>query len=141
MPTRSRRELLLCSLLLLPACTGLAAGPAVQTSAAVPVARDSAWARARRGFSAEVMTIDLADSLGGTLRGRRYPKSSALESAPEQCQVAVNLTFATAGDATGLSWDSRWIAPKELAASKADFCERERAQLIERIQQTILPPQ
>lgn len=141
MSIRSRRPLLLCSLLLLPACTGLVAGPVVQSSGTVPVTRDSAWARARRGFSAEVLTIDLADSLAGTLRGRRYPKSSALETAPEQCQVSVNLAFTTAGDGTGLSWDSRWIAPTEMASSKADFCERERAQLVERIQQTIRPPQ
>lgn len=141
MSARSRRDVLLLSLLLLPACTGLAAGPAVQSSATVPVARDSAWARARRGFSAEVLTIDLVDSIGGTLVGRRYPKSSALETAPEQCQVMVHLSFAPAGDATGLTWDSRWVAPKEMAASKPEFCERERAQLVERIQQTIEPPQ
>lgn len=141
MPTRSPRGFLLCPLLLLPACTGLVAGPAVQSSATVPVVRDSAWARARRGFSAEILTIDLADSIGGTLRGRRYPKSSALETAPEQCQILVNLSFANQGDATGLAWDSRWIAPKEIASSKAAFCERERAQLLERIEQTIQPPQ
>lgn len=53
----------------------------------------------------------------------------------------MNLAFTTAGDGTGLPWDSRWVAPREMAASKPEFCERERAQLIERIQQTILPPQ
>lgn len=124
---------------LLSSCTGLYAGPSVQSSASVAVPRDSAWVRARRGFSAEVMTLDVVDSVGGTLTGRRFPKSSAPEGALETCQILVRLNLAPASDGTGLNWDSRWVAPEALATTKSEMCENERVAVLGRIQQTIAP--
>ncbi len=137
----ARGSALLLAGSLLSSCTGLQAGPAVTNSATVPVSRDSAWVRARRGFSAEVMTLDRVDSIGGVITGRRYPKSSDPQTSVVQCQIMVALNVAPSGDGTATSWDTRWVAPMEMASSKPDMCEKEREAVVTRIQQTISPPQ
>lgn len=128
-------------LLALPACTGLVAGPETRTSAVVPVSRDSAWARARRGFAAEVMTIELVDSTRGLLVGRRYPRASAPETALERCQVLVHLALESTGDGSTLGWESQWVAPAVLASGQGAPCETERQELMGRLVQTIAPGQ
>lgn len=133
--------LLLAGSLFSSACTGLQAGPSVQTTASVAVPRDSAWVRARRGFAAEVMTLDMVDSVGGVLTGRRYPKTSDPETSVVQCQIMVKLNLAPSGEGTGTSWDSRWVAPMEMATGKPEMCEKERVAVLDRIQQTIAPTQ
>ena len=123
----------------LASCTGLQAGPVVTTSGTITASRDSAWVRARRGFSAEVMTLDMVDSVGGVLTGRRYPKSSDPETSVVQCQIVVKLKLAPSGEGTDTGWDSRWVAPMELATNKPEMCDRERETVVARIQQTIQP--
>ena len=125
---------------LLPACTGLVAGPTTQFSATVPVRPDSAWNRLRRGVSAEVMSVQLADSLQGTLQARRMPKLTAEPTALERCHILVDLHLTPMGDSTGFAWVTQWVAPTQLASAKGELCERERAQLVERIQLTVQPP-
>ncbi|MGH7702905.1 MAG: hypothetical protein ACREMO_07405 [Gemmatimonadales bacterium] len=101
--------------------------------------RDSAWARARRGFAAEVLTLDVVDSVHGTLTGRRYPRGSAVEGSLETCEVMVHLNLAPASEGTSLAWDTRWVAPKPLAAAKPAFCDNERLAVLSRIEKTIVP--
>lgn len=131
--------LVLAALLPLGACTGLVANPAVQSSSTVPVTSDSAWARARRGFTAEVMTVQLADSNTGVLIGRRYPKTSAEPTALERCHVLVHLDLKPSGESTELRWDTQWVAPAAMASSHSKECEEERDGVVSRIQQTIAP--
>ena len=128
-----------CLGLFLPACSGLVAGPAVQSAATVPVPRDSAWARARRAFTAEVLSTDVVDSLSGKLTGLRYPRPAAPAAAVENCRVQVKLALSPEASGTALSWDTRWIAPEALAQNPAK-CEEERVAVLSRIQSTIAPP-
>jgi hypothetical protein len=125
--------------LLLSACLGLAAGPPAETSATVPVPRDSVWARARRAYQAEGLTVDVADSLHGQLTGLRYPSASARPGSQETCRVQVALRLAPAAQGTQLAWTSRWAAPEKLAQRNSALCEEERTAVLTRIQQTITP--
>lgn len=125
---------------LLPACTGLVAGPTTQFAATVPVRPDSAWNRLRRGVSAEVMSLQLVDSLQGVLQARRMPKVAAEPEALERCHILLDLKLTPMGDSTGFAWVTQWVAPTQLAARQPPICERERAQLVERLQLTIEPP-
>lgn len=131
--------LVLAALLPLGACTGLVASPAVQASSTVPVTSDSAWARARRGFAAEVMTVSLADSNSGVLMGRRYPRVAAEPNAVERCHVLVHLDLKPSGEGTELKWETQWVAPAAMATSRAKACEEERDGVLGRIAQTIAP--
>lgn len=128
-----------CLGLLLPACTGLVAGPAVRTASTVPVPRDSAWARARRAFTAEVLSTDVVDSLSGKLTGLRYPKPTAPTTALENCRVQVMLAMMPEASGTAITWDTRWIAPEALAQNPTK-CDEERVAVLSRIEQTIAPP-
>ena len=137
--SRPARFLALVTPVLLMACTGLVANAPVQTSATVAVPRDSAWNRARRGFTAEILTIESADSIGGILVGRRYPRTTAPAEALERCHVLVHLALAPATDGTSLAWQSQWVAPAGLAAKQPPVCNEERDRVVARIQQTIAP--
>lgn len=131
--------LALAALLPLGACTGLVASTPVQASNTVPVTADSAWARARRGFTAEVLTVQLADSNKGVLIGRRYPRVAAEPTALERCHVLVHLDLVPSGEGTELKWESQWVAPAEMASGKSKECDDERDGVRSRIEQTISP--
>ena len=136
---RTRIPLAYLSLLLLSACLGLVAGPPAETAATVPVPRDSVWARARRAYQAEGLTVDVADSLQGQLTGLRYPSASAAPGSQATCRVQVALRLAPAAEGTQLAWTSRWVAPEKLAERHPALCEEERGAVLTRIQQTIVP--
>jgi hypothetical protein len=131
--------LALVALLPLGACTGLVAGSQVQATSTVPVTSDSAWARARRGFTAEVMTVERADSISGVLNARRYPKTSADANAIERCHVLLHLDLTPSGDGTALKWESQWVAPRMMAEKQSAACDAERDEVRGRIEQTISP--
>ena len=132
--------LLAClSVFLLTSCTGLVAGPATTSAATVPVPRDSAWVRARRAYTAEVLTLDVNDSVGGHLTGLRYPSASAKVGSVATCRVQVMLNLAPGTDGTQLAWTTRWVAPAELAEKESGLCEQERQSVLARIEQTISP--
>ena len=139
MPELRRSFLPVCLALLLPACTGLVAGPAVESASTVAVPRDSAWARARRAFAAEGLTPDVADSLRGNLTGLRYPKATAPVTAVEACRIQVMMAMRPDASGTGLTWNTRWVASEALAQNPAK-CDEERLAVLSRIQTTIEPP-
>jgi hypothetical protein len=138
MPELRRSFLPVCFVLLLPACAGLVAGPAVESASTVAVPRDSAWARARRAFTAEGLTTDVVDSLRGNLTGLRYPKATAPVTAVEACRIQVNLAMSPEESGTELSWNTRWVAPETLAQTPAK-CDEERVAVLSRIESTIAP--
>jgi hypothetical protein len=51
----------------------------------------------------------------------------------------VKLNMAPSGDGTGTNWDTRWVAPMDLATTKSEMCDNERVAVLGRIQQTIVP--
>lgn len=127
-------------LLLLAACTGLAAGPEVNAVTPVPVSKDSAWVRAKRALTTEVFTLDAQDSLAGRLTAMRYPSASAKPGTPQACRVGLALAIAGSTDQAELSSTSRWIAPEITSASNATMCEQERQETLDRILQVVAPP-
>jgi hypothetical protein len=139
MPELRRSLVPVCLVLLLPACAGLVAGPAVESNSTVAVPRDSTWARARRAFAAEGFTPDVADSIRGKLTGLRYPKASAPVTSVEACRIQVNMALNPDASGTALTWSTRWIAPEALAQNPAK-CDEERVAVLSRIQSTIEPP-
>ena len=78
------RTLTCFALLLLAACTGLAAGPEVSAVTPVSASRDSAWVRTKRALTTEVFTLDVQDSLGGRLTAMRYPSATAKPGTPRR---------------------------------------------------------
>ena len=138
MPELRRSLVPVCLVLLLPACAGLVAGPAVESASTVAVPRDSTWARARRAFTAEGLTPDVADSIRGNLTGLRYPKATAPVTAVEACRIQVKMAMRPDGSGTGLTWTTRWIAPEVLAQTPAK-CDEERLAVLSRIESTIAP--
>jgi hypothetical protein len=139
MPELRRSLIPICLALLLPACAGLVAGPAVQSSSNVSVSKDSTWARARRAFTAEGMTTDVVDSLRGNLTGLRYPKPTEKVNTVAACRIQVKMAMSPDASGTGITYDTRWIAPEVLAQTPAK-CDQERLDVLSRIQSTIEPP-
>jgi hypothetical protein len=121
-------------------CTGLIAGPEVASSASIPVSRDSAYVRARRGLSGETFSMDVVDSSRGHLTGTRYPSRNAQLGTSASCRVV--LAMDVAGDAaeSTVSTTSRWVAPDDMSDKAPQVCERERQQVLERVSQTLTPP-
>jgi hypothetical protein len=138
MPALRGSFLPICLALFLPACAGLVAGPAVESSSTVPVTRDSTWARARRAFTAEGFTPEVADSIRGKFTGLRYPRATAPVTAVESCRIQVNMAMSPGASGTALTWSTRWIAPEALAQNPAK-CDEERVAVLSRIQTTIAP--
>jgi len=124
-------------ILLLSACTGLAAGPEVSQVTPVPASRDSAWVRARRALSAEVFTLDVQDSLGGRITAMRYPGSTAKPGTAEACRVQLALSLEGAADRAQVASTSRWIAPDVTSTSNPAVCEEERQETLDRILQVV----
>ena len=128
------------ALVLLAACTGLAAGPEVSAVTPVAASKDSAWVRAKRALTAEVFTLDAQDSLGGRLTAMRYPSASAKPGTAAACRVGLALAIEGADDQAKLSTTSRWIAPALTSASNAGLCEQERQETLDRILLVVAPP-
>jgi hypothetical protein len=121
------------------ACTGLIAGPEVASSASIPVSRDSAYVRARRGLTGETFTMDVVDSIRGHLTGTRYPSRNAPLGTSASCRVVLSMDVAgDAGEST-VSTTSRWVAPDDMSDKAPQVCEQERQQVLERVSQTLTP--
>jgi len=123
------------------ACTGRVAGPEQSSVTPVPASRDSAWARARRALQGESFTMDVTDSAAGRLIGTRWPSTSAQQGTSQACHVS--LAFAIRGDGTRseVSSTSRWLAPGGMRDKAPKVCEQERAEVLERTVQVLVPPQ
>jgi hypothetical protein len=122
------------------ACTGLVAGPEQSSVTPVPASRDSAWVRARRALQGESFTMDVTDSAGGRLVGSRWPSASAQQGSSAACHV--NVALAIRGDASRseVSSTSRWVAPGSMSDKAPKVCEQERAEVLERTEQVLVPP-
>lgn len=138
-----RREVSLALLFVtagLSACTGLVAGPEVQASTPIPASRDSAYARTRRALQAESFTLDVVDSSRGHLTGTRYAAADAKLGSAARCRVTMAIDVrGTAGDAE-VATTTRWVAPQAMIDSAPAVCERERTDVLERIDQVLVPP-
>ena len=142
---KCRRPLLLASvsiwaLIATSACTGLAAGPEAKAQLPVPASRDSAYVRARRAVQAETFTLDMVDSSGGRLAGTRYPSANAKLGSGAACRVTVMMGIQGDAQQANITTTSRWVAPTRMSEQASQVCEQERAQVLERITQTVVPP-
>lgn len=126
-------------LLVAPACTGLRAGPEVSAASPVPASRDSAYVRAKRALTAEAFTLDVVDSLGGHVTGTRYSSANAKVGSAQSCRVVLALDVRGEADSAELATTSRWLAPQPMADSATKVCEKERAEVLDRIQLTVVP--
>jgi hypothetical protein len=122
------------------ACTGLIAGPEVAASASIPVSRDSAYARARRGLSSETFSMDVVDSARGHLTGTRYPSRTAQLGTAASCRVVLSLDLAGDTRESTISTTTRWVAPDAMSDKAPQVCEQERQQVLARLNETIVPP-
>jgi hypothetical protein len=122
------------------ACTGLIAGPEVAASTSIPLSRDSAYVRARRGLSSETFSMDVVDSARGHLTGTRYPGRTAQLGTAASCRVVLSMDLA--GDATEstISTTTRWVAPDAMSDKAPQVCEQERQQVLARLNETLVPP-
>jgi hypothetical protein len=140
-----RRPLLLVSasiwtLIVASACTGLAAGPESKAQLPVPASRDSAYVRARRALQAETFTMDVVDSSGGRLAGTRYPSNNAKLGSGAACRVKLMLNVQGDAQKADVTTISQWVASTQMSSQASQVCEQERAQVVERIGQTVVPP-
>jgi hypothetical protein len=132
--------LLLGTLLTATACTGLVAGPEASAVAPVAVSRDSAYVRARRAVQAEAFTLDITDSLGGRLIGTRYASSNAKIGSSAACRVRLALQIQGDNERSQVATTSSWLAPEPMQEQAPTVCEKERAEVLTRVTQTIEPP-
>ena len=124
----------------LSACTGLVAGPEVQASTPIPASPDSAYARTRRALQAEGFTLDVVDSSRGHLTGTRYATADARMGSAARCRVAMALDVRGTGQAAEVATTTRWLAPDAMMDSAPAVCERERADVLARIDEVLVPP-
>jgi hypothetical protein len=122
------------------ACTGLIAGPEVAASASVPLSRDSAYVRARRGLSSETFSMDVVDSARGHLTGTRYPSRNAQLGTAASCRVVLSMDLAGDTRESTISTTTRWVAPDAMSDKAPQVCEQERQQVLARLTETIQPP-
>jgi hypothetical protein len=127
-------------LLATPACTALTPGPEVSAATPVPASRDSAYARVRRALTAEAFTLDVVDSSGGHITGTRYPSANSKLGSAQACRVMLDLNLRGGADSAELATTSRWLAPQAMAESAPKVCEQERVDVLDRIQETVVPP-
>ena len=132
--------LFLCTLSAGTACTGLVAGP--ESSAVTPVSasRDSAYVRARRAMQAEAFTVDVADSLAGRIAATRYASSNAQMGTSTACRVLLALDIEGNTEKVQVATTSRWLAPQPMEEHASTVCEKEPADVLTRVTQTIEPP-
>ena len=124
----------------LAGCSGLIAGPEVAGTTPVPASRDSAYTRARRGLTAESFTMDVVDSAHGRLVGTRYPSSGARLGTAGVCRVTLSMNVSGSPDAAEVNTTTRWVAPDEMSDTAAEVCDEEREGVVDRINQTLVPP-
>lgn len=122
------------------ACAGLVAGPEVAASRSIPVSRDSAYVRARRGLSSETFTLDVVDSTRGHLTGTRYPSRTAQLGTAASCRVVLAMDLAGDTRESTISTTSRWVAPDAMSDKAPQVCEQERQQVLGRLDETLTPP-
>jgi hypothetical protein len=122
------------------ACTGLVAGPEQSSVTPVPASRDSAWVRARRALQGESFTMDVTDSAAGRLVGTRWPSSSAQQGSQAACHVSLALSIRGDASRSEVSSTSRWVAPGGMSDKAPKVCEQERAEVLERTVQVLVPP-
>jgi hypothetical protein len=120
-------------------CTGLVAGPESSAQTAVPVSSDTAWARVRRALASDVFTIDVVDSTHGHLVGTRYPNANPQPGSPQSCRMSLTLDIRGDSQQSEIATTSRWLAPEHMSTAP-QLCERERSQVLERINTTVVPP-
>lgn len=121
-------------------CTGLVAGPEASAVAPVTASRDSAYVRARRAVQAEAFTLDITDSLGGRITGTRYASSNAQMGSSAACRVRLALQIQGDKERSQVATTSSWLAPEPMEEQAATVCEKERAEVLTRVTQTIEPP-
>ena len=140
---RHRSSLLLAvlgTMALTGGCGRLVAGPEVAATTPVPASRDSAYARARRGLTAESFTMDKVDSSHGHLTGTRYPSSTAKLGTRGICRVVLAMDVTGGGDSSEVTTRTRWVAPGAMEDQAPEVCDQERKEVLERIDQTLVPP-
>lgn len=121
------------------ACSGLSAGPEATAKLPVPASRDSVYVRARRAVQAESFTMDVVDSNGGRLVGTRYPSANAKLGSGAACRVTLALGIQGNPQQADVSTTSRWVAPSKMLDKAPQICEQERADVLQRIAQTVAP--
>jgi hypothetical protein len=89
--------------------------------------------------SAESFTMDVTDSLGGRLVGTRYPSSNAQLSSGAACRVRLEVGIQGDTQQADVSTTSRWVAPSKMLDKAPQVCEQERADVLQRISQTVAP--
>jgi hypothetical protein len=124
----------------LTGCTGLVAGPEMKASTPVPASRDSAYVRTRRALQGETFTMDVVDSIGGHLTAIRYPSADAKLGTSAKCRVALDLEVSGGEQEAEVASTSRWIAPDAMMDKAPTICEQERADVLDRIDQVLVPP-
>lgn len=123
---------------LLPACTGLMAGPTSQASTVVPVGKDSAWVRAKRAMTAEVFSFETQDSANGLLYGVRHPKPGTLEADPLSCRLHVTYRVSGSGGESTVASEALYAVPRGKDGQPTAKCDGEMADALERMAGTIL---
>ena len=121
-------------------CTGLVAGPEVEATTPVPISRDSAYVRARRGLSGEAFTMDVVDSSRGHLTGTRYPSANAQPGTAANCRVVLAMDLTGDTRESAVSTSTRWVAPGAMSDKAPQVCEQERQQVLQRLNETLSPP-
>jgi hypothetical protein len=82
----------------------------------------------------------VVDSLGGHVTGTRYPSANAKVGTAQSCRVVLALDVRGGADTAQLATTSRWLAPLPMADSATKVCEKERVEVLDRIQLTVVPP-
>jgi hypothetical protein len=125
---------------LVGACTGLVAGPEVAASTPLPISRDSAYVRARRGLTSETFSMDVVDSSRGHLTGTRFPSANAQLGTAASCRVVLALDLTGDTRESTISTTTRWVAPGAMSDRAPQVCEQERQQVLARLSETLTPP-
>jgi hypothetical protein len=130
----------LMSLAVTAGCTGLAAGPVASAQTPVPVSRDTAWARTRRALTSDAFTLDVVDSTHGHLVGTRYASANAKQGTTAACRMTLDLNIRGDAQQAELASTSRWVAPQTMQDKAPEVCDRERTDVLDRINTTVAPP-
>jgi hypothetical protein len=84
--------------------------------------------------------MDVVDSSRGHLTGTRYPSADAKLGTPAKCRVAVALEVRGSEQQAEVTSTSRWIAPDAMMDKAPEVCEQERTDVLERVDQVLVPP-
>lgn len=86
-----------------------------------------------------MFTLDVQDSVGGRLTGTRSPSATAKVGTAAACRVQLALAIRGTPENAELASASRWIAPQVMASAKADLCEQDLKETLERIRRVVAP--